>query len=507
MSMMSVRRNRILNWLVVMRKSILLFCGFVCASNSLCAQWPQFRGPNSSGIAEGPAPPIEFGPGKNELWKIPFPPGHSSPCVSRDAIFLTAFKKDASQLEVVSVARNDGSIRWRRRIPIEKVEKGHPSFSPASSTVATDGERVVAYFGSFGLICYDVKGAKLWEFQLPMTKSYGGNATSPAIIEDRVILYRGCYDDHFLLAVDKQTGKEIWRSALSERFSPDMACTSTPILVDDKLILHSARAIQAYRVSNGELVWHAHCSTTATSTPVLAGQQVVVATWNQTGEPALTPTFPSFDDLLAENDKNQDGLIAKKEFPRLMIFHRSEGTEAPQNGAPLSFRHVDKNRNETIEEEEWATAVQHLDERRKSYVPHGILAIDVQNDGTLEPEQIRRLESKGIPEVPSPLYYDGRIYFVKNGGILTCLDIETGKRVHRLRTRGTGTHYASPIIAGSKLYSTSGDGTVSVLSLKGKPKVIATNELGDDIYATPAAVGGVLYFRTHTSLRAYGNPN
>jgi outer membrane protein assembly factor BamB len=102
------------------------------------------------------------------------------------------------------------------------------------------------------------------------------------------------------------------------------------------------------------------------------------------------------------------------------------------------------------------------------------------------------------------LFHDGLVYFVKNGGVLTCLELETGKRVYRIRTRGQGTHYASLVMADGKLFSTAGDGHITVLSLGLKPKILAVNDMGDGTYATPAIVDGTLYVRTHTRLFAFG---
>ena len=99
---------------------------------------------------------------------------------------------------------------------------------------------------------------------------------------------------------------------------------------------------------------------------------------------------------------------------------------------------------------------------------------------------------------------DGIVQFVKNGGVLTCLELETGERVSRIPTRGTGTHYASPIIADGKLFSTAGNGTISVLSLEEEPKVLAVNDMQDNTYATPAIVDGVIDVRTRKKLYAFG---
>ncbi len=485
--------------LVVLSWSILL-------AFPASADWPQFRGLNSSGIVSGPEVPVEFGPGKNELWSVPLPSGHSSPCVVGDHIFLTAYERDQKKLEVICLDRGSGQILWRRQVAADKIEKGHPSFNPASSSPASDGQRVVAYFGSFGLICFDIGGEKLWEIKMPLTKSYAGNATSPAIVKDRVILYRGNHVDHFLLAVHKETGEQLWKIPQDEPFDSELACTACPIFDGDKLIMHTARSLQAFDIRNGKLIWVFKCATTATSTPVLAGEEVIVAAWNKMGEPALRPEFPSFDQLVDSNDKDDDGQISRNELPRLMIFHRPDGAEAPQNGAPLRFDHADRNRDGEIDRQEWQKHTADLERFRASYDTHGMLAVPLDAKGVIDPDRVRTLQQQGIPEVPSPLFHNGIVYFVKNGGVLTCVDFESGQRLSRIRTRGRGTHYASPIIAGDKLICSAGDGTISVLSLGEKPQVLSVNDMGDSTYATPAVVDGKIYVRTHSKLYAFGLP-
>lgn len=493
------------------RKKELLVCRLLCRVCVLVSfavpalgDWPQFRGPNSSGIAPGSSPPVEFGPGRNELWRAPMEPGHSSPIVVGDAVFLTTYDKKNRKLAVVCIARTSGRIRWQGDVPADRIEKGHASFNPASSTPASDGERVVAYFGSFGLICFDMEGKKLWERRMPLTKSFGGNATSPAIIGDRVILYRGNYVDHYLLAVDKVTGKELWKVPQQEPFSGEMACTACPIVAGDKLLVHTARSMQAFDISSGKQLWVAVCATTATSTPVLAGDEVIVAAWNKMGEPALRPEFPGFKKLIADHDKDGDKRISRDEFPALWIFLRPDGAEAPQNGATIRFERVDRNRDREIDAGEWSAQLSGLEKFRAGYKTHGILAIRLDSKGLVDTGKIRTLETQGIPEVPSPLCDGTYVYFVKNGGVLTCLELKTGKRIYRMRTKGRGTHYASPLIAGGNIFSTSGDGLISVLTLGPKPELLAANKMQDRVYATPAISDGVIYVRTHSALFAFG---
>ena len=120
-----------------------------------CAQapsdWPRFRGPNGSGVAaDGANPPVTFAPDKNLAWKTLLPPGHSSPTFSNGRLYLTAIENN--QLLTLCPDAATGEIRWSKPAPAGKIEKSHPSGSPASATPVTDGKNVYAYFASYGLL-------------------------------------------------------------------------------------------------------------------------------------------------------------------------------------------------------------------------------------------------------------------------------------------------------------------------------------------------------------------
>lgn len=484
---------------------ILLRCIFLLSlwSGLFGDDWPNFRGPNGAGVADNSAPPIRFGMNENMLWKRELPSGHSSPVISNGSLFLTTFEEESPSLNVVALDQATGNIRWTRSVPFEKIERGHPSFNPASSTPATDGQHVVAYFGSYGLVCFDFEGNQIWDYPLPLTKSYAGNAISPIIVGNKVILYRGNFSDHFLVALNKANGQELWKTEQSEPFHAELACTGMPIVHDDLLILHGARSVQGFDLETGKQRWITKCATTATSTPVIAGNRVLVAAWNKMGEPALRPEFPAYDELVSEHDRNEDGEIQASEFPRLWIFHRPEGAEAPENGATISFRSVDRNQNERLERTEWERQLKDLERFRQGYQTHGLLSLPLAASGVLSESDVVTLETQGIPEVPSPISDGRHVYLVKNGGLVTCIDLETGERVYRKRTGGRGTHYASPIIAGGHLYVADGRGQIAVLTLGEQPEVVALNSLNDPIYATPAVSGDVLYIRSHSALWAF----
>ncbi|MCP4170966.1 MAG: PQQ-binding-like beta-propeller repeat protein, partial [Fuerstiella sp.] len=221
------------------------------------------------------------------------------------------------------------------------------------------------------------------------------------------------------------------------------------------------------------------------------------------GEPALKPPFPTFDKLVARHDEDNDGLISSDEFPELWIFHRPEGVEAPMNGGRVRFEWADRDKDQLIAADEWAAQVKDLERFRAGYDNHGLLAIPLDSEGIVAPEQIRTLETQGIPEVPSPLCDGKYVYVVKNGGVLTCIELKTGKRIYRIRTAGRGTHYASPLIADGKIFTTAGDGRITVLTVGPEPEILGTNDMHDGVYASPAIVDGTIYVRTHSALFAF----
>jgi outer membrane protein assembly factor BamB len=316
-------------------------------------------------------------------------------------------------------------------------------------------------------------------------------------------LYRGNYVDHYLLCLDKNTGEQRWRVAQTEEFTGEMACTACPIVAGNKLICHTARSVQAFDINTGELIWIAKCATTATSTPVLAGDEVLVAAWNKLGEPDLRPPFPSFDELVTKRDQNGDQLIQKGEFPKLWIFHRPEGAEAAMNGATVSWKHADKNRDAKIDRDEWTNTTDELEQFRAGYEMHGLIAIPIDSKGFVGADQVRTLATDGIPEVPTPVFDGTYAYMVKNGGLLTCIDVTSGETIYRTRTRGAGTHYASPLIADGRLYTFAGNGRISVLELGPSHRILAVNDMKDGVFATPAIADGIIYVRTHSALHAF----
>lgn len=465
--------------------------------------WNQFRGPNGSGVAADAHPPVKFDRNTNLLWATPLLPGASSPCIWEDRIFLTTYDAEAKKLEVVCLELSSGRILWRIDIKAKGIERVHASSSPASGTIATDGKRIYAYFGSRGLLCYDLNGKPVWAIDMPPPGLFNGSGTSPVVAGNVVLLSREETDSPHLLAVNKLTGAEVWKH--SYLFAPGKFArnSATPIIWKDRVILHTNGGIQAIALSDGKPIWQVNTSTNGISTPVVAGNRLFVTTWQPLGDPVNRGRIPTFFQLRT-HDADKSGTIAQKEFPReYKLFHRPEST-VKGGGKSVSIRlvfgRIDSNGDGEISQKEWKGFEQFFASQLDD---HGLLSIDLGGKGDITKTHVHLLVERNIPEVPSPLTYRGRIYLVKDGGILNCLDTTTGKGLFRARLSATGSYFASPIAVNDRIYLASVAGTITVLQAGDDYREIAKNDLQERILATPAVVDDTLYVRTTQHLYAF----
>ncbi len=462
------------------------------------ANWPQFRGPSATGVASSDAaPPVDFA--KRQLWKTPLPLGHSSPVVWGDRIFLNSFDPDSKKLELLCLSSKTGKILWRHTAPATQLEETHVVSNPATASPVLDGDRVYAYFSSYGVMAFTHSGEPAWTLPLPMPKTHHGSGASPILAGDLLILNHDAMQGGYLLAVDRNTGKQVWKHEYPvERGRVESY--STPVVWHDQLILHRAGVVEAYQTSTGERRWFLPESTSGTSTPEAAGGMIYVNTWNNLGEDDQRPVLPDFASLLKQYDKNGDGAISESEFPdKLKYTARPELDEVPNSQNFASFKNIDRNKDGLIQESEWEAFRTRVTGMTQD---HGLLAIRPAG----ETATVVWRENTSIPEVPSPLLYKDRLYLVRNGGVVTCLNAADGKVIYRARSGSPGPYFASPIAAAGRVYLASGEGVVTVLAAsKDRLEVLAKNDLGEDIVATPAIVGNTIYVRTVRNLYAFGD--
>jgi outer membrane protein assembly factor BamB len=464
----------------------LLCLGFVVGEGIqqavAAASWPQFRGPNGAGTADQQKPPVEFGPGTNEVFKVSVPPGASSPCIWGDRIFLTAFEN--GKLQTLCLSRGNGKLLWQKAAPSEKLEAFHPTeSSPAASTPATDGTRVYVYFGSCGLLAYSMDGKELWSIPMPPATHMGdlGSGTSPIVHGGLVVLNRDMLRGSHILAVNAKSGKELWRQ---ER--PDFISSySTPIIWEHngetEVVVAGSQRMKGYALKNGKEMWQVPGLPNGTcTTPVLGDGMLFFAGWSPGAKDFKVPVY---SDLLEKHDDNKDGMLQRKEV-------KSEEMIA------MIFTFWDVNGDGNM------TAAEYKE--RLAYLSVGANALLALRPGKSNLEIVWK-ETRGLPYVPSPLFYGGLVYVVKDGGMVSCFDARTGKAHYQQERLGpTGSYYSSPVAADGKIYLISVTGKVTVLAAGDRPVVLRKSDLGERCVTTPAIVDDAIYVRTAKYLWKFG---
>jgi outer membrane protein assembly factor BamB len=483
-------------------------CTEYCQTINSEAQWPQFRGPNGRGVSGDNKPlPTLFGPAQALIWKVDVPRGCSSPCVWNDRILLTGFDSENKQLQTICLNRRDGQVLWSRNAPAKSIEKVHEINSPATPTPATDGHAIYVYFGSYGLLCYDFDGNEKWAHPLPIPSLPFGTGSSPIVAGDLVLLNVDQQGDSFLLAVNRNTGETAWKR---DRISFQRGW-ATPVYVnlngEEQVIVLGGQRLVAYNLKDGtERWWITGMPPFPISTPVVMDDRLFVSSADEFGESDNVVQPPPFDVFAREHDKNQDGKISRDEIPAdfLVIKRGASDVAGDVSLQGWFFGRVDKDKDGFLSREEWGEFVAQM---AKWPTEFNVVVMSVRLDGNgdVTRTHVGWRETRGVPEVPSPLCYENRLYLVKNGGILTCRDAQTGRLIYQQRLGAEGGYYASPIAGDGKVYAASDRGVITVITSGSHFELLAQNDLNEPIRATPAVAGGRLYIRTDQHLYAFGD--
>ena len=451
--------------------------------------WPQFRGPNGSGVADAQVPPVEVGPEKNVKWKVKAPSGASSPIVvGDDLLVLTAF--DAGKLYTIAYRRADGTESWRAHAPAKQLEPYHAiEGSPAASTAVTDGQRIVSYFGSCGLFCYDTSGKELWRHELPPVATAGdfGTGVSPVIADGLVVLVRDETKNPEILGVDLETGKPRWqhkRQSFSAFCTP--AVWDTP--AGKQVVAAGYGRMIGYDLASGEERWTVPgMPAAACASPVTSDGTLYFAGWSPGDVEDKDFQMPKFDALL-KGDTDGDGVLSKQE---------SLGTFIKD-----FFDNNDPDKDGRITREEWDGIIKLMSNSKNS-----VFALKPGGTGDVSKSHVLWKKTKGMPYVATALVYRGQYVMIKDGGLVTAYDAKSGNEVYvQKRAAAPGRYYASPVAANGNIYFTTlDDGAITVLKAGAdKPETVAENPpLGERISATPAIADNTLYVRTAGHLYAF----
>ena len=415
------------------------------------ANWPQWRGPSGQGVSTEKNLPREWSATKNIKWKTPIAGrGHSSPIVWGNKIFVTtaiegpvvpgakAVKhmdgdkeflhpdsigaNHKQTMKVICLNRETGKILWEQTaFDGAPYDNRHRKSSFAASTPATDGKYVYAFFGTEGLYAYEMSGKLAWKADLGKLGTVGmGTGTSPILYENLIVLQ--CDEENgeasFIVALDKKTGKEVWRTPRKVQVS-----WATPLLVRTakraELITSGSEAVIAYDPATGKELWHHKgVESNAIPSPVANNEMVFISA-----------------------------------------------------GSPVKIA----------------------------------MAITLGGTGDLADAVVWKY-AKGTAYVPSPILYGDYLYLTTDRGILTCLDARTGEvKYEGGRVPIPASFTASPVAFEGKILLTSEDGDTFMVKAGPRHEILATNSVGEPVYASPAVADGKIFIRGERNLFAIGN--
>ena len=441
-----------------MKRLTLFFFIATTASIAHAQNWPQFRGPGATGVAEGTAQPVKFDASTslNVRWKTAIPGlSHASPVVWGNKVFVVSAVsagKDETRFglfgdvapvkddpkhawKVYALDKATGKILWEQTAyeGIPKVKR-HPKSSHAASTPVTDGKYLIVNFGSEGLYAYSLDGKLLWKQDLGLLDAgwfydvdyqweYG---SSPIIFKNLVIVQADIQKNSFIAAFDIKTGKQVWKTPREE-----LSSWGTPTVYEGatraELITNGTKAIRGYDPATGKELWHlGPMSEITTPTPFVAHDLIFVTS----GYPPVQPIYAirpgGNGDLTLPQGKDSSDFVA------------------------------------------WS-------------------------------------KQRGGPYMPTPIVYGELLYTCSNQGVLTAYNAKTGERVYQERLGGTGGAFtASPVASDGKIYLSSEDGDVFVVKAGPKYELLAKNPVGEVMMATPAISDGLLIVRTVSNIYAFG---
>ncbi len=429
------------------------------AASVVAGDWPTFRGPGASGVADGQNLPDTWDgeTGSNIRWRVPVPGlAHSSPVVWGDRLYVTSALSSRADVSfrpglygdgdasgdrsvqrwmVFAIDKNNGDTVWER-VAYEgtPIDTRHVKSTYASSTPATDGHTLVASFGSQGLYAFDMDGAPRWSFDpgrvdigaYDLPEYEWGPASSPILWDEKVFVQYDTQADDFLVALDAQTGATIWRTARDE-----LPSWGTPTVYEgplsSELVTNSSNHVYGYDPDTGEELWRLGGSSQITApTPVFNDDFIVVASGR------------------------------RPERPIFVVRPGARGDITPAAG---------KTSNDNVA---WSS------------------------------------QGKG-PYMPTPLIYRDNLYILGNNGVFDAYELSSGREIYRVRLPHLGSGFSSsPVAADGRIYVCSEDGEMLVLRAGGSFEHIATNSMGELLMATPALSDGVMYVRGERSLFAIG---
>ena len=431
---------------------------FALTPKGAAQNWPMFRGPQASGVADAQGALVEWNvkDGKNVRWRTPIPGvANASPIIWGNRIYIAtadsstgvnpfqagnagvASLNDMSEhtWKLYALDTASGAIVWEKEVHkgVPRTKR-HPKASQASGTPVTDGRRVAVLFGTAGILAtYDANGTQLWKKDLGVIDNgyvvdptaQWGHSASPILYENSVIIQADQQKGSYIAAYDVTDGKELWKTIREDEIST----WGTPLVVKgdagDELITNGTK-IRGYDPKTGKLRWTLGPNSQVVIPTPIAGNGLVYVSGG------YTPVRPIY-----------------------AIRPGGSGDISLPAGQTTNTK----------------------------------IAWSVDRDG---------------PYIPTPLLYRGVLYSLNNNGVLNTFDAMTGERIYRGRVGPGGAFSASPIAADGRIYFANEDGQVYVVRAGKEYVQIAVNEMGEPVTATPAIVDGLTVVRTTKAVYGIG---
>ncbi len=467
--------------------------------------WSQFRGTDGRSVALEQKIPDTFGPEDNVRWKTELPTGHSSPVVWGDRIFLTGY----SDLKLLMFCLNasDGSILWKKERAIDALQRyAHKDSSPSAPTPCTDGNRVAFLFGDYGLIVTDMDGKEVWEMKfLPASSDFGYGA-SPVLEDGKLFINCDGGMRSGLLCLDFATGKELWHV---ER-PGNMTSYSTPYIWKHggkvEVLQAGSSRLNSYALEDGSPLWQVgNLPGFVCPTPVGNEERVFFGAWataHVVGSNLIESLFPESEQLTPEELSDPKALFARYDTNSDGKFSREE---LPPSRALDAFNFGDRNQDDFWDFDEFSPLFS-TEPRRGMSGRNVLVSIAAGGRGDITETHVRWETRKALPYVASPLLYQNRLYYVKKGGYISCVNPDSGEPYFEPEKLGvSGEYYASPIGVDGKVLVASQGGVITLLRASDEYEVIKKIEMNEPIVSSPAIAGKTLYVRTENNLWAFAD--
>jgi outer membrane protein assembly factor BamB len=450
-----------------------------------------FRADRGVAVSVGRSLPERFDDAALRCWRVAMDPGHSTPALAGSRLFLTTYRPEARELATVAVDAATGAVLWKRVVATGRIETVHDAKgNPATPSPACDGERVFVFFGSYGLVGYDLEGQVLWERPMGPFRDEYGAGSSPIVAGEFVILQQDHDIDSFLMALDRKTGRAVWK-----RSRPDAVRSySTPAvwMRDGRQELLAAGALQltSYDLQTGEpLWWFEGLARIVIPVPIAAESRVYAASWAPGGDAAQRIALDAWTAAVKKWDGDGDGRLGRGEIADANVLDR--------------FLRMDLDQDGRLDGDEWE---RHAEIFRRA--ENAVVALEPRGRGPLGAAHVVWKHGRGVPYVATPVVDQGRLWMVKDGGIATQLDAATGKLLLEERLPGAGgNYYASPVAGDGNVYFASENGVVTVLANEPDWRVISQHDFRERIYATPFMARGRAFLRTEQAVYCYEHPN